>query len=260
MPWGWRPPWHAFNPPARRAKTSGELCSPDAVHHPLDCWRPSSTPHNLPACVHLRPPDENDPLKADAVIVDETLMVDDAPWMAALMASPARGTSRLVLVGAPDTASPPWAGKPESPPDPQRGVVPTFPSTTTRSSARRPRAPTSEIPHGKLRGAVPTCGENCQRLLLHAAARSQSAVETIVETCARRALPERIRDPRTTQILVLVTPITGGGAPLDPRMQETQGPPGRPQSRRPLRMQKGERRRQATGSLPGGGDPGDAGQ
>ena len=44
--------------------------------------------------------DEYDPLKADAVIVDEVSMVD-VPLMAALMAA-LRGDCRLVLVGDPD--------------------------------------------------------------------------------------------------------------------------------------------------------------
>ena len=44
--------------------------------------------------------DEDDPLKADAVIVDETSMVD-VPLMAALLAA-LRGDCRLVLVGDPD--------------------------------------------------------------------------------------------------------------------------------------------------------------
>ena len=44
--------------------------------------------------------DEDDPLKADAVIVDETSMVD-VPLMAALLAA-LRNDCRLVLVGDPD--------------------------------------------------------------------------------------------------------------------------------------------------------------
>ena len=43
---------------------------------------------------------EDDPLKADAVIVDETSMVD-VPLMAALLAA-LRNDCRLVLVGDPD--------------------------------------------------------------------------------------------------------------------------------------------------------------
>ena len=70
-------------PTGRAAKRLGELCGCGGLHHPPPAGDRALTPTagGWPSAN-----EEDDPLKADAVIVDETSMVD-VPLMAALLAA-----------------------------------------------------------------------------------------------------------------------------------------------------------------------------
>ena len=101
-------------PTGRAAKRLGELCGTEAstIHRLLET---GFDPHSGRLVFSHG---EDDPLKADAVIVDETSMVD-VPLMAALLAA-LRNDCRLVLVGDPDQLPSVGPGESVRGPDPQR--------------------------------------------------------------------------------------------------------------------------------------------
>ena len=216
-------------PTGRAAKRLGELCSTEAstIHRLLET---GFDPHTGQLVFTH---DEYDPLKADAVIVDEVSMVD-VPLMAALMVA-LRGTAGWCW-WATRTSSLRGAGKPVLRPDPQRGGAhcPSHRDLPPGGPERhRPKCP-----HGKLRGAARPAAER-QRLLLPAAAGSPVSGGDHCGPVPPAAAGAH-GDPRRPDPGPLPHPAAGhrdrGAEP---------GPPGRPQS--PRRSRRGSAA-SATGS------------
>ncbi len=179
-------------PTGRAAKRLGELCSTEAstIHRLLET---GFDPHSG-RLVFSRNAD--DPLRADAVIVDETSMVD-VPLMAALL-SALQGDCRLVLVGDPDQL--PSVGPGNLFADLIRsGVVPTVRLTEIFRQAAQSAIVRSA--HQVNRGELPDLRKNRGDFFFLARRDPQSALDTIVDLCRRR-LPERMGIP-ADQIQVL---------------------------------------------------------
>jgi exodeoxyribonuclease V alpha subunit len=179
-------------PTGRAAKRLGELCDTEAstIHRLLETgFDPQSGKlvftHNA-----------YDPLEVDAVIVDETSMVD-VPLMSALLdALP--GDCRLVLVGDPDQL--PSVGPGNLFSDLIRSqVVPTVRLTEIFRQAAQ--SAIIRNAHMVNRGELPDLRKNDGDFFFLARRDAQSAVETIVDLCRRR-LPERMGIP-ADQIQVL---------------------------------------------------------
>ena len=172
--------------------------------------------------------DESDPLKADAVIVDETSMVD-VPLMAALMAA-LRGDCRLVLVGDPDQL--PSVGPGNLFSDLIRsGAVPTVRLTEIfRQAAQSAIVRNAHMVNS---GELPDLRRNDNDFFCLRRRDPQSAVETIVDLCRRR-LPERMGIPADQIQVLSPTRRRGTGtAVLNQALQAALNPPAE---------QKGERR------------------
>ncbi len=179
-------------PTGRAAKRLGELCGAEAstIHRLLEAgYDPRSG-----RLVFAKGPD--DPLRADAVIVDETSMVD-LPLMAALLGA-LRGDCRLVLVGDPDQL--PSVGPGCLFADLIRsGTVPTVRLTEIfRQAAQSAIVRSAHLVNG---GQLPDLRRNDGDFFFLRRRDSAGAVETIVDLCRRR-LPERMGIP-TDQIQVL---------------------------------------------------------
>ena len=211
-------------PTGRAAKRLGELCATEAstIHRLLET---GFDPHSgrlvftKNAC---------DPLKADAVIVDETSMVD-VPLMAALLDA-MRDDCRLVLVGDPDQL--PSVGPGNLFADLIRsGIVPTVRLTEIFRQAARSAIVRNA--HMIDRGEVPDLRRNDGDFFFLSRRDGQSVLDTIVDLCRRR-LPERLGIP-TDQIQVLSpTRRRGTGTrALNQVLQQALNPP---------REDKGERR------------------
>ncbi len=179
-------------PTGRAAKRLGELCNTEAstIHRLLET---GFDPHTG-KLVFTR--NSYDPLKADAVIVDETSMVD-VPLMAALL--DALGDDcRLVLVGDPDQL--PSVGPGALFADLIRsGAVPTVRLTEIFRQA----AQSAIIRNAHLinRGQVPDLRRNEGDFFCLARRDPAEVLDTIVDLCRRR-LPERMGIP-ADQIQVL---------------------------------------------------------
>lgn len=179
-------------PTGRAAKRLGELCSTDAstIHRLLEAgFEPRSG-----QLVFTK--NSYDPLKAEAVIVDETSMVD-VPLMAALLDA-LEDDCRLVLVGDPDQL--PSVGPGSLFADLIRsGVVPTVRLTEIFRQA----AQSAIVCNAHLinRGEVPDLRRNQGDFFCLARQDAQAVLDTVVDLCRRR-LPERLGIP-TDQIQVL---------------------------------------------------------
>ena len=179
-------------PTGRAAKRLGELCDTEAstIHRLLETgFDPSSGrlvfSHNA-----------SDPLKADAVIVDETSMVD-VPLMAALLDA-LQGDCRLVLVGDPDQL--PSVGPGNLFSDLIRSqVVPTVRLTEIFRQAAQSAIVRNA--HMVNHGELPDLRRNDNDFFFLCRRDSQAALDTIVDLCRRR-LPERMGIP-ADQIQVL---------------------------------------------------------
>ncbi|MGI5962909.1 MAG: ATP-dependent RecD-like DNA helicase [Lawsonibacter sp.] len=211
-------------PTGRAAKRLGELCGTEAstIHRLLETGFDPHTGHLV--FTH----NAYDPLKADAVIVDETSMVD-VPLMAALLDA-MEEECRLVLVGDPDQL--PSVGPGNLFSDLIRSrVVPTVRLTEIFRQAAQSAIVRNA--HQVNRGEVPDLRKNDNDFFFLARRDSRSTVDTIVDLCRRR-LPERMGIP-VDQIQVL-SPTrrrgSGTGA-LNQALQEALNPPGE---------KKGERR------------------
>ena len=179
-------------PTGRAAKRLGELCNTEAstIHRLLETgFDPRSG-----RLIFTR--NSYDPLKADAVIVDETSMVD-VPLMAALL--DALGDDcRLVLVGDPDQL--PSVGPGSLFADLIRsGVVPTVRLTEIFRQA----AQSAIIRNAHLIncGQVPDLRRNEGDFFCLARRDPEAVLDTVVDLCRRR-LPERMGIP-ADQIQVL---------------------------------------------------------
>ena len=211
-------------PTGRAAKRLGELCSTEAstIHRLLET---GFDPHTGQLVFTH---DEYDPLKADAVIVDEVSMVD-VPLMAALMAA-LRGDCRLVLVGDPDQL--PSVGPGNLFSDLIRsGAVPTVRLTEIfRQAAQSAIVRNAHMVNS---GELPDLRRNDNDFFCLRRRDPQSAVETIVDLCRRR-LPERMGIPADQIQVLSPTRRRGTGtAVLNQALQAALNPPAE---------QKGERR------------------
>ena len=164
--------------------------------------------------------DTYDPLKADAVIVDETSMVD-VPLMAALLAA-LRGDCRLVLVGDPDQL--PSVGPGSLFADLIRsGRVPTVRLTEIFRQAAQSAIVRSA--HQVNRGELPQLRRNQGDFFFLARRDPQSALDTIVDLCRRR-LPERMGIPADQIQVLSPTRRRGTGTrTLNQALQQALNPP-----------------------------------
>ncbi|MGE4276248.1 MAG: ATP-dependent RecD-like DNA helicase [Lawsonibacter sp.] len=179
-------------PTGRAAKRLGELCGTEAstIHRLLET---GFDPHSGKLVFTH---DSYDPLNADAVIVDETSMVD-VILMAALL-NALRGDCRLVLVGDPDQL--PSVGPGNLFGDLIRSqAVPTVRLTDIFRQAAQSAIVRNA--HMVNRGELPDLRGRYNDFFFLARRDSQSALDTIVDLCRRR-LPERLGIP-ADQIQVL---------------------------------------------------------
>ena len=146
---------------------------------------------------------ESDPLKADAVIVDEMSMVDIQLLHSLLRAIP--GNKRLILVGDPDQLPPVGPGFPFG--DMLRsGELPTVRLTEIFRQAQESLIVMNA--HRVNRGEQPNLRDRKSDFFFLSARTEQEAAQTIADLCARR-LPENMGIP-ADQIQVL-TPTRKGG-------------------------------------------------
>ena len=179
-------------PTGRAAKRLGELCGTEAstIHRLLET---GFDPHTG-RLVFTK--NSYDPLKAQAVIVDETSMVD-VPLMAALLDA-MEPDCRLVLVGDPDQL--PSVGPGNLFADLIRsGVVPTVRLTEIFRQAAQSAIVRNA--HQINQGQLPDLGRNDGDFFFLRRRDGQAVLDTIVDLCRRR-LPERLGIP-TDQIQVL---------------------------------------------------------
>ncbi len=203
-------------PTGRAAKRLGELCGTEAstIHRLLETgFDPQS---GKLVFTH----DSYDPLNVDAVIVDETSMVDIVLMSALLDALP--GGCRLVLVGDPDQL--PSVGPGNLFSDLIRSeVVPTVRLTEIFRQAAQ--SAIIRNAHMVNHGEVPDLRRNDNDFFFMIRRDAQSTLDTVVDLCRRR-LPERLGIP-TDQIQVL-SPTrrrgTGTGA-LNQALQQALNPP-----------------------------------
>ena len=179
-------------PTGRAAKRLGELCSTDAstIHRLLET---GFDPHSGKLVFTKN---SYDPLRAEAVIVDETSMVD-VPLMAALLDA-LQPDCRLVLVGDPDQL--PSVGPGALFADLIRsGVVPTVRLTEIfRQAARSAIVRNAHlINHGQ----VPDLTRSDGDFFCLPRRDAEAVLDTVVDLCRRR-LPERLGIP-ADQIQVL---------------------------------------------------------
>jgi len=211
-------------PTGRAAKRLGELCGMEAatIHRLLET---QYDPHSgRLVFAH----DEDDPLKAGAVIVDETSMVD-LPLMRALLAA-LRTECRLVLVGDPDQL--PSVGPGNLFSDLIRSKV--VPMVRLEEIFRQ--AAESAIirnAHGINRGQVPDLRNNQKDFFFLRRKDPGRAAETIVEL-VRTRLPQKLGIPAAQiQVLSPTRKRQAGTAALNRAIQAAVNPPeeGKPERR-----------------------------
>ena len=186
-------------PTGRAAKRLAEVTGEEAstIHRLLEASIDQSTGQ----MVFLK--DEDDPLKADAVIVDEMSMVDIL-LLHSLMKAVAPG-KRLILVGDPDQLPPVGPGSPFS--DMLRSQV----LDAVRLTEVFRQAQQSLIvmnAHRVNAGQMPQLRDRKNDFFFLPCRSEQEVSQTIVDLCVRR-LPQNMKIP-TDQIQVL-TPTRKGG-------------------------------------------------
>ena len=203
-------------PTGRAAKRLGERCGTEAstIHRLLE----TGFDPNTGRLVFNH--DAYDPLPVDAVIVDETSMVDITLMAALLEGIP--GDCRLVLVGDPDQLPSVGPGCLFS--DLIRsGVVPTVRLTEIFRQAAQSAIVRSAhmINHGEL----PDLRKNDNDFFFLARRDSQSALDTVVDLCRRR-LPERMGIPNDQIQVLSPTRRRGTGTrALNQALQQALNPP-----------------------------------
>ena len=204
-------------PTGRAAKRLGELCGSDAytIHRLLEAGFDQDTGDM--AFSH----DEDDPLDADAVIVDEMSMVD-IPLMHSLLRA-LGNRCRLVLVGDPDQL--PSVGPGQLFDHLIRsGVIPTVRLTEIFRQARQSAIVMGahQVNQGVLPPLVNRSGSDfffLRRL------QGESAVDTIVELCRDR-LPRRMGiPPDQIQVLSPTRKYATGTGELNRALQAALNPP-----------------------------------
>ena len=211
-------------PTGRAAKRLGELCGAEGttIHRLLETQFDPVTGELVFA--H----DQDEPLCCDAVIVDETSMVD-LPLMRALL-SALRGDCRLVLVGDPDQL--PSVGPGNLLSDLLRsGCIPSIRLTEIfRQAAESAIVRTA---HAVNRGEMPELNNKANDFFFLRRHESQRTAETIVDLVARR-LPENMGIPADQiQVLSPTRRHGTGTANLNRLLQQALNPPAK---------EKGERR------------------
>ncbi|MFR4561259.1 MAG: helix-hairpin-helix domain-containing protein [Flavonifractor plautii] len=211
-------------PTGRAAKRLGELCGAEGttIHRLLET---QYDPHSgRLVFAH----DESDPLKADAVIVDETSMVDITLMHGLLSAL--RPECRLILVGDPDQL--PSVGPGNLFSDLIRsGVIPMVRLTEIFRQAAESAIVRSA--HGVNRGELPDLRDNKHDFFFLRRKEPARAAETIVELVKTR-LPNNMGiPPEQIQVLSPTRKRTAGTASLNRAIQEAVNPPGpdRPERR-----------------------------
>ena len=203
-------------PTGRAAKRLGELCGTETstIHRLLET---GFDPHSGRLVFSHN---ASDPLKADAVIVDETSMVD-VPLMAALL-SAMQGDCRLVLVGDPDQL--PSVGPGNLFADLIRSqTVPTVRLTEIFRQAAQSAIVRSA--HMVNQGQVPDLRNHHGDFFFLARRAPQSALDTIVDLCRRR-LPERMGIPADQIQVLSPTRRRGTGTrALNQALQQALNPP-----------------------------------
>lgn len=203
-------------PTGRAAKRLGETCGAEAftIHRLLETQFDSHTGQLVFS--H----DESDPLTADAVIVDETSMVDIV-LMRALLAA-LRGDCRLVLVGDPDQL--PSVGPGNLLSDLLRsGRVPTVRLTEIFRQAAQSAIIMNA--HAINRGQLPDLTKNGSDFFFLRRRDPRRLVDTIVELVARR-LPQNLGIPSDQiQVLSPTRRRQTGTAALNEALQAALNPP-----------------------------------
>lgn len=203
-------------PTGRAANRMKELCGREAatIHRLLETqYDPESG--NL-CFLH----DESEPLKADAVVVDETSMVDIL-LMAALLKA-LKPHCRLILVGDPDQLPSVGAGNLFS--DLIRsGKVPTVRLTEIFRQARESLIIMNA--HAINAGQLPELTVKNKDFFFLQRRDMQRAVDTIVDLCTRR-LPQNMDIPADQiQVLSPTRKTDAGTAALNMRLQAALNPP-----------------------------------
>ena len=203
-------------PTGRAAKRLGELCGMEAatIHRLLET---QYDPHSgRLVFAH----DEDDPLRADAVIVDETSMVDILLMRGLLSAL--RPECRLILVGDPDQL--PSVGPGNLFSDLIRsGVVPMVRLTEIFRQAAE--SAIIRNAHGVNRGELPDLRDNKHDFFFLRRKDPARAAETIVELVQTR-LPNNMGiPPEQIQVLSPTRKRVTGTAALNRAIQEAVNPP-----------------------------------
>ena len=203
-------------PTGRAAKRLGELCGMEAatIHRLLET---QYDPHSgRLVFAH----DEDDPLRADAVIVDETSMVDITLMYGLLRAL--RPECRLILVGDPDQL--PSVGPGNLFSDLIRsGVVPMVRLTEIFRQAAE--SAIIRNAHGVNQGELPDLRDNKHDFFFLRRKDPARAAETIVELVQTR-LPQNMGiPPEQIQVLSPTRKRVTGTAALNRAIQEAVNPP-----------------------------------
>jgi exodeoxyribonuclease V alpha subunit len=203
-------------PTGRAAKRLGELCGAEGttIHRLLETQFDPVTGQLVFA--H----DQDEPLPCDAVIVDETSMVD-VPLMRALLCA-LRGDCRLVLVGDPDQL--PSVGPGNLLSDLLRsGKIPAVRLTEIfRQAAESAIVRTA---HAVNRGQPPEYENKGNDFFFLRRHDAQRTAETVVDLVARR-LPENMGIPADQiQVLSPTRKYTTGTANLNALLQQALNPP-----------------------------------
>ena len=203
-------------PTGRAAKRLGELCGVEAatIHRLLETQFDPGTGRLVFA--H----DESDPLPVDAVIVDETSMVDIALMRALLSAL--RGDCRLVLVGDPDQL--PSVGPGNLFSDLIRsGRVPMVRLTEIFRQAARSAIVMNA--HGVNQGRLPDLHNQSSDFFFLRRKDPVRAADTIVELISQR-LPRNMGiPPEQIQVLSPTRKTVAGTAALNRAIQAALNPP-----------------------------------
>ena len=202
-------------PTGRAAKRLGETCGAEAltIHRLLETKIDPFTGQLAFT------KNQDDPLEADAVIVDETSMVDIS-LMAALLAA-LRGDCRLVLVGDPDQL--PSVG-PGNVLDHliRSGVVPAVSLTEIFRQAQESAIVMNA--HGVNRGTVPELKNKTRDFFYLGRRDPAKTADTIVELCRTR-LPQNMGiPPEQIQVLTPTRKRGAGTAALNRALQEALNP------------------------------------
>ncbi len=164
--------------------------------------------------------DEETPLKTDAVVVDETSMVDILLMQALLKALPRR--CRLILVGDPDQL--PSVGPGNLFSDLIRsGVVPTIRLTEIFRQAQESLIVMNA--HGVNRGELPVLTVKNKDFFFMKRRSAEDVVRTIQELCSQR-LPKNMGiDPNDIQVLSPTRKNEAGTRNLNKQLQQVLNPP-----------------------------------